>query len=117
MPQGAKEYPDVTFNEGMIDTVSMKLVMAPHQYDVVVTTNQFGRYSQRYRRRSGRRLGLAPGLCVGERQAMAQCTHGSAPDIRGPEHRQSLRDDHCSARCCCRVAPAARTTRRQRRQQ
>ena len=38
----AKEYPDVTFNEGMIDTVSMKLAMAPHQYDVVVTTNQFG---------------------------------------------------------------------------
>src|SRR5262249_17408155 len=28
-------------------------------------------------------LGLAPGLCVGERQAMAQATHGSAPDIAG----------------------------------
>jgi 3-isopropylmalate dehydrogenase len=28
-------------------------------------------------------LGLAPGLCIGERQAMAQATHGSAPDISG----------------------------------
>jgi 3-isopropylmalate dehydrogenase len=28
-------------------------------------------------------LGLAPGLCIGERQAMAQATHGSAPDIAG----------------------------------
>ena len=38
----AKEFPDVTFEEAMIDTISMKLVMAPQQYDVVVTTNQFG---------------------------------------------------------------------------
>ncbi|HEY0438431.1 MAG TPA: isocitrate/isopropylmalate family dehydrogenase, partial [Xanthobacteraceae bacterium] len=38
----AKEYPDVKFEEAMIDTISMKLVMAPQQYDVVVTTNQFG---------------------------------------------------------------------------
>ena len=38
----AREFPDVTFEEAMIDTISMKLVMAPQQYDVVVTTNQFG---------------------------------------------------------------------------
>ena len=38
----AREFPDVTFEESMIDTISMKLVMAPQQYDVVVTTNQFG---------------------------------------------------------------------------
>jgi isocitrate/isopropylmalate dehydrogenase len=37
-----REFPDVTFEEAMIDTISMKLVMAPQQYDVVVTTNQFG---------------------------------------------------------------------------
>ncbi len=79
----AKEYPDVTFNEGMIDTVSMKLVMAPHQYDVVVTTNQFGDILSDIGAGLVGGLGLAPGLCVGERQAMAQCTHGSAPDIAG----------------------------------
>src|SRR5215831_9189663 len=38
----ARDYPDVTFEEAMIDTIAMKLVMAPQQYDVIVTTNQFG---------------------------------------------------------------------------
>src|SRR5262249_48479470 len=38
----AREFPDVTFEESMIDAIAMKLVMAPQQYDVIVTTNQFG---------------------------------------------------------------------------
>jgi 3-isopropylmalate dehydrogenase len=79
----AKEYPDITFEESMIDTISMKLVMAPHQYDVVVTTNQFGDILSDIGAGLVGGLGLAPGLCVGERQAMAQATHGSAPDIAG----------------------------------
>jgi 3-isopropylmalate dehydrogenase len=79
----AKEYPDVTFEESMIDTISMKLVMAPQQYDVVVTTNQFGDILTDIGAGLVGGLGLAPGLCVGEKQAMAQATHGSAPDIAG----------------------------------
>jgi 3-isopropylmalate dehydrogenase len=79
----AKEYPDVKFEEAMIDTISMKLVMAPQQYDVVVTTNQFGDILTDIGAGLVGGLGLAPGLCVGERQAMAQATHGSAPDIAG----------------------------------
>ena len=43
----AREYPDVTFEEVLIDTISMRLVMAPHQFDVVVTTNQFGDITRR----------------------------------------------------------------------
>ncbi len=79
----AKEFPDVTFEEAMIDTISMKLVMAPQQYDVVVTTNQFGDILSDIGAGLVGGLGLAPGLCVGARQAMAQATHGSAPDIAG----------------------------------
>jgi 3-isopropylmalate dehydrogenase len=79
----AKDYPDVAFEEAMIDTISMKLVMAPQQYDVVVTTNQFGDILSDIGAGLVGGLGLAPGLCVGERQAMAQATHGSAPDIAG----------------------------------
>jgi 3-isopropylmalate dehydrogenase len=79
----ASDYPDVTFEESMIDTISMKLVMAPQQYDVVVTTNQFGDILTDIGAGLVGGLGLAPGLCVGERQAMAQATHGSAPDIAG----------------------------------
>ena len=93
----AREYPDVTFEEAMIDTISMKLVMAPQQYDVVVTTNQFGDILTDIGAGLVGGLGLAPGLCVGEKQAMAQATHGSAPDIAGPQHRQSLRHDRVGA--------------------
>ena len=79
----AREFPDVKFEEAMIDTISMKLVMAPQQYDVVVTSNQFGDILTDIGAGLVGGLGLAPGLCVGEKQAMAQATHGSAPDIAG----------------------------------
>jgi len=79
----AKEYADVTFEEVLIDGFAMKAVMRPQQYDVVVTTNQFGDIVTDLGAGLVGGLGLAPGLCVGERQAMAQATHGSAPDIAG----------------------------------
>ena len=79
----AKEYPDVEFEEILIDTIAMKLVMAPQQFDVIVTTNQFGDILTDIGAGLAGGLGLAPGLGVGERQAMAQATHGSAPDIAG----------------------------------
>jgi 3-isopropylmalate dehydrogenase len=79
----AREFPDVTFEEAMIDTIAMKLVMAPQQFDVVVTSQQFGDILTDIGAGLVGGLGLAPGLCVGEKQAMAQATHGSAPDIAG----------------------------------
>ena len=79
----AKAFPDVTFEETMVDTMCMKLVMNPQQYDVVVTSNQFGDMITDEGAGLVGGLGLAPGLCAGERQAMAQATHGSAPDIAG----------------------------------
>jgi 3-isopropylmalate dehydrogenase len=79
----AKQYPDVELEEALVDGFAMKLVMKPQQYDVVVTTNQFGDILTDEGAGLVGGLGLAPGLCVGERQAMAQATHGSAPDIAG----------------------------------
>ena len=67
----------------MIDSIAMKLVTAPQQFDVIVTTNQFGDILTDIGAGLVGGLGLAPGLCVGEKQAMAQATHGSAPDIAG----------------------------------
>src|SRR5262249_12017219 len=77
----AREYPDVAFEEMMIDSISMKLVTAPQQFDVVVTTNQFGDILTDIGAGLVGGLGLAPGLCVGDRQAMAQATHGSAAAV------------------------------------
>jgi 3-isopropylmalate dehydrogenase len=79
----AKEYPDVQFEEMMIDSIAMKLVTDPQRFDVVVTTNQFGDILTDIGAGLVGGLGLAPGLCIGEKQAMAQATHGSAPDISG----------------------------------
>ncbi len=79
----AQNYPDVEFEEVLIDGFAMKAVMKPQQYDVVVTTNQFGDIMTDLGAGLVGGLGLAPGLVVGEKQAMAQATHGSAPDIAG----------------------------------
>jgi 3-isopropylmalate dehydrogenase len=79
----AKEYPDCKLTEVLVDGFAMKLVMNPQQYDVVVTTNQFGDILTDEGAGIVGGLGLAPGLCVGESQAMGQATHGSAPDIAG----------------------------------
>ena len=79
----AQEFPDCEFNEVLVDGFAMKLVMNPQQFDVVVTTNQFGDILTDEGAGIVGGLGLAPGLCVGARHAMAQATHGSAPDIAG----------------------------------
>ncbi len=79
----AQHYPDVELEEVLLDSFAMKLVMNPQQFDVVVTTNLFGDILTDEGAGLVGGLGLAPGLCVGERQAMAQATHGSAPDIAG----------------------------------
>ena len=79
----AQEYPDVKLDEVLVDGFAMKLVMNPQQFDVVVTTKQFGDILTDEGAGVVGGLGLAPGLCVGERLAMSQATHGSAPDIAG----------------------------------
>jgi 3-isopropylmalate dehydrogenase len=79
----AKEYPDVTYNEVLVDTMAMKLVMKPQQFDVIVTTNTFGDILSDAAAGLVGGLGLAPGLSAGPDRAMAQATHGSAPDIAG----------------------------------
>lgn len=79
----ALEYPDVTYDEAIVDTFAMRLVMTPQRYDVVVTTNMFGDILSDEAAGLVGGLGLAPGLSAGPRHAMAQATHGSAPDIAG----------------------------------
>lgn len=79
----APEFPDVRFDEAIVDTFAMRLVMTPQRYDVVVTTNMFGDILTDEAAGLVGGLGMAPGLCAGPTHAMAQATHGSAPDIAG----------------------------------
>jgi 3-isopropylmalate dehydrogenase len=79
----AKEFADVAYNEVLVDTFAMKLVMRPQDYDVIVTTNAFGDILSDEAAGLVGGLGLAAGLSAGPDRAMAQATHGSAPDIAG----------------------------------
>src|SRR6187549_2999555 len=80
----AAEYPDVLVNDVIVDTMAMRLVRDPQSFDVVVTTNMFGDILSDEAAGLVGGLGMAPGLCIGAgRIAMAQATHGSAPDIAG----------------------------------
>jgi 3-isopropylmalate dehydrogenase len=79
----AAEFPDVAYDEVMVDTFAMRLAMTPQRFDVVVTTNMFGDILSDEAAGLVGGLGLAPGLCAGTQWAMAQATHGSAPDIAG----------------------------------
>jgi len=79
----SKEYPSISYEDKLIDTTAMHLVSNPESFDVVVTTNQFGDILSDIGAGLIGSIGMAPGLCIGENIAMAQATHGSAPDIAG----------------------------------
>lgn len=82
--RAAKDFPDVKVNEVIVDTMAMRLVRDPQNFDVVVTTNMFGDILSDEAAGLVGGLGMAPGLCIGDGDfAMAQATHGSAPDIAG----------------------------------
>jgi 3-isopropylmalate dehydrogenase len=82
--RAAEAYPDVEVNEVIVDTFAMRLVRDPQSFDTVVTTNMFGDILTDEAAGLVGGLGMAPGLCIGRGDiAMAQATHGSAPDIAG----------------------------------
>ena len=79
----AKEYPDIAFNEMIVDNTCMQLVMNPQQFDVIVTTNLFGDIISDLCAGLVGGLGLAPGANIGSDVAIFEAVHGSAPDIAG----------------------------------
>jgi 3-isopropylmalate dehydrogenase len=82
--RAAKEFPDVEVDEVIVDTMAMRLIRDPQSFDTIVTTNMFGDILTDEAAGLVGGLGMAPGLCIGRGDiAMAQATHGSAPDIAG----------------------------------
>ncbi|HAL57347.1 MAG TPA: NAD-dependent isocitrate dehydrogenase, partial [Bacteroidetes bacterium] len=79
----AREFPDVECNDRIVDNMSMQLVMNPHQFDVIVTTNLFGDILSDLCSGLVGGLGLAPGANLGDTAAIFEAVHGSAPDIAG----------------------------------
>jgi isocitrate dehydrogenase (NAD+) len=79
----AARYPDIQFDEKIIDAACMHMVMNPQQFDVVVTTNMFGDILSDLTAGLVGGLGLIPGANIGNNAALFEAVHGSAPDIAG----------------------------------
>jgi isocitrate dehydrogenase (NAD+) len=78
-----RDYPEIQTREMIVDNASMQLVLNPHQFDVIVTTNLFGDILSDLCAGLIGGLGLAPGANIGEEAAIFEAVHGSAPDIAG----------------------------------
>ena len=81
----AAEYPDLESNDRIIDNMAMQMVMNPHQFDVIVTTNLFGDILSDLASGLVGGLGLAPGANIGYTASIFEAVHGSAPDIAGKD--------------------------------
>jgi isocitrate/isopropylmalate dehydrogenase len=79
----AKDFPDVDYNEQLVDSMAALLVRDAQRFDVVVTTNMFGDILSDEATELSGSLGLGAAINAGERHCMAQAQHGSAPDLAG----------------------------------
>ena len=79
----AKKYPQIEFDEKIVDATCMHLIMDHSQFDVIVTTNMFGDILSDLTAGLVGGLGLIPGANIGEDAALFEAVHGSAPDITG----------------------------------
>jgi isocitrate/isopropylmalate dehydrogenase len=79
----AAHYPDVAYEEQLVDSMAALLVRNAAHYDVVVTTNMYGDILSDEASELSGSLGLAGSINAGASHCMAQAQHGSAPDIAG----------------------------------
>jgi len=79
----AEKHSEIVFGDMIVDAMSMKLVMNPEKYDVLVMPNLYGDILSDMAAGLIGGLGLVPGANIGEEGAIFEPAHGSAPDIAG----------------------------------
>jgi len=79
----AREYPEVTYEEVIVDNMCMQLVRNPERYDVMLMENLYGDIISDLCAGLVGGLGVVPGGNIGERIAVFEAVHGTAPDIAG----------------------------------
>jgi isocitrate dehydrogenase (NAD+) len=79
----AEKYTDIEFEDIIVDAMSMKLVLNPEKYDVLVMPNLYGDILSDMASGLVGGLGLMPGANIGDAGAVFEPAHGSAPDIAG----------------------------------
>lgn len=83
MNELAKDYPDVELSHMYVDNAAMQLVRNPKQFDVIVTGNIFGDILSDTASMVVGSIGLLPSASTGDKTAIYEPIHGSAPDIAG----------------------------------
>ena len=82
----AEKYPDVTYEDVLVDNCAMQIVRDPGQFDVVVTENMFGDILSDEASMVTGSIGLLPSASMGDgAPALYEPIHGSAPDIAGQD--------------------------------
>ena len=79
----AKNYPEITYGEHIVDNTCMQLVMNPYQYDMLVMENLYGDILSDLCAAFVGGLGFVPSANLGDECAIFEAVHGSAPDIAG----------------------------------
>ena len=79
----AKKYPDIEFEDRIVDNMCMQLIQKPELYDVLVLPNLYGDIISDLCAGLVGGLGVAPGGNIGEKIAIFEATHGSAPRYKG----------------------------------
>ncbi|MFC1738587.1 isocitrate/isopropylmalate dehydrogenase family protein [Planctomycetota bacterium] len=79
----AKDYTDIEFEDRIVDNMCMQLIQKPELYDVIVLPNLYGDIISDLCAGLVGGLGVAPGANIGEKAAIFEATHGSAPKYKG----------------------------------
>jgi isocitrate dehydrogenase (NAD+) len=91
----AKEYPEITYAEHIVDNTCMQLVMNPYQYDMLLMENLYGDIISDLCAAFVGGLGMVPSANLGNHCAIFEAVHGTAPDIAG----QNLANPTAVLRC------------------
>lgn len=82
----AGKYPQIEFEDRIVDNMAMQLVLKPEQYDVMVMPNLYGDILSDLCAGLVGGLGLVPGANIGEEAALFEPVHGSAPKYTGKNY-------------------------------
>ncbi len=85
-----KDYPDVSLSDMYVDNAAMQIVRDPKQFDVILTQNLFGDILSDIAAMITGSLGMLPSASLGNKYAMYEPVHGSAPDIAGQNKANPL---------------------------
>ncbi len=79
----ARDYPEIEYNEVIVDNTCMQLVLNPYKFDVLLLENLYGDIVSDLCAGLVGGLGLVPGANLGDECSIFEAVHGSAPDIAG----------------------------------